>query len=43
MEEIDLVAEVLTGNRQHFWLKPLFNAGLAKATTTAAGQQKRDS
>jgi hypothetical protein len=22
MEEIDLVAEVLTGNRRHFWLKP---------------------
>jgi hypothetical protein len=22
MEEIDLVAEVLTGNRRHFWLTP---------------------
>jgi hypothetical protein len=22
MEEIDLVAEVLTGNRRHLWLKP---------------------
>ena len=22
MEELDLVAEVLTGNRRHFWLKP---------------------
>ena len=28
MEEIDLVAEVLIGNRRHFWLKAHSNARL---------------
>jgi hypothetical protein len=32
MEEIDLVAEVLTGNRQHFWLKPHATPDSSKAT-----------
>jgi hypothetical protein len=32
MEEIDLVAEVLTGNRQHFWLKPHSTLGSSKPT-----------
>jgi hypothetical protein len=27
MEEIDLVAEVLTGNRRHLWLKPYSTPG----------------
>ena len=30
MEEIDLVAEVLTGNRRHFWLKPHSTPGSCK-------------
>jgi hypothetical protein len=32
MEEIDLVAEVLTGNRRHFWLKPHSTPGSSKPT-----------
>jgi hypothetical protein len=27
IEEIDLVAEVLTGDRRHFWLKPYSTPG----------------
>ena len=30
MEEIDLVAEVLTGDRRHFWLTPHSTPGSAK-------------
>ena len=30
VEEIDLVAEVLTGNRRHFWLKPHSTPGSCK-------------
>jgi hypothetical protein len=30
MEEIDLVAEVLTGNRRHFWLTPHSTPGSPK-------------
>ena len=30
MEEIDLVAEVLTGNRRHFWLKSRSTPGSSK-------------
>jgi hypothetical protein len=30
MEEIDLGAEVLTGNRRHFWLKPHSTPGSCK-------------
>ena len=30
MEEIDLVAEVLTGHRRHFWLKPHSTPGSCK-------------
>jgi hypothetical protein len=30
MEEIDLVAEVLTGDRRHFWLKPHSTPGSCK-------------
>ena len=30
MEEVDLVAEVLTGDRRHFWLKPHSTPGSRK-------------
>jgi hypothetical protein len=30
MEEIDLLAEVLTGNRRYFWLKPHSTPGSSK-------------
>jgi hypothetical protein len=42
MEEIDLVAEVLTGNRQHFWLKPHSSPG-SQSKHDRSRTTKRDS
>ena len=32
MEEVDLVAEALTGDRRHFWLKPSSTPGSKQPT-----------